>query len=121
MANKTILVTDDSKVSRMMISSMIKEKKDDVEIVEAENGEQALELIENKEIDFFSLDLNMPGIDGLTLAEKLKVKFPKAKYVLLTANIQDFTEKRSSELGIHCVHKPITEQAIDSILEYFYG
>ena len=105
----------------MMISSMLKEKKNDVEIIEAESGEQALQLIENKNIDFFSLDLNMPGIDGLTLAEKLKVNFPQAKYVLLTANIQDFTEKRSSELGIRCVHKPITDQAIDSMLEHFYG
>ena len=121
MTSQTILVADDSRVSRMMITSMIKEKKPEIEFIEADCAEDALSAIEGKEIGYFSLDLNMPGVDGLELAEKLKTIHPDAKYVLLTANIQDFTKNRADELGVKCLHKPITDETINSMLEYFYG
>jgi len=122
MTNKTILVVDDSKVSRMMIKSQIAPAQPDWEILEAASGEEALEIVaDNKSIDYFSIDLNMPGIDGLELIEKLQDDFPTKKMALLTANIQEDIFKRAMGLGAACFNKPITAKVMTEQMEYFNG
>jgi len=115
----TMMIVDDSRVSRMMIKAIVKDKKPDWDIVEADCGEQALELCNGQDINYFSLDLNMPGMDGLELLEKLKPNNPKARFVLLTANIQKATHERAKKLDTACVNKPINDACISKILEYF--
>lgn len=114
----TILVVDDSRVSRMMIIAIIKNSKPDWKIIEAANGDEALSMVENNSPDVMILDFNMPGMDGLTLAEKLKSQFPNGKISLLTANIQDSTQRKAAELGINFADKPITEKKIEGILSW---
>ena len=74
-SSKTLMIIDDSKVSRMMITAIIKDKKPDLNIIESSNGNEALDLSKGKSIDFFSIDYNMPGIDGLELISQLKKRF----------------------------------------------
>lgn len=119
MTTKTILVVDDSRVSRMMISAVIKNLFPEWGIVEAGNADEALVAIkENSNIDLVILDFNMPGMDGLELAERLVGLLPNAKLSLLTANIQDSIQRKASELGIGFVKKPITQDKIEGILSY---
>lgn len=116
-----IMIVDDSRVSRMMIVAIIKDKQPDWEIIEAGSGDEAIELASGKNISYFSLDLNMPGMDGFELIENLKPDFPDSAYALLTANIQEATHKRAQELGAACINKPISENSIGKMLEYFNG
>jgi len=121
-SNKSIMIVDDSKVSRMMIKSKIISKFPDWTVYEAANGDEALALSkENNNIDYFSIDFNMPGMDGLELIEALQNDFPTAQMGLLTANIQEDIFKRAMSLGAACFHKPITEQVIEELMEYFNG
>jgi DNA-binding NtrC family response regulator len=61
--NKSVLIIDDDFVSRLILKKTM--QKHDFEIFEAENGEQALEILKNNEhIVLVSLDLNMPVMDG---------------------------------------------------------
>lgn len=119
--SKTVMIVDDSKVSRMIITQMIKDKALDLTIIEAEDGQQAIELSNNKGIDFFSIDYNMPGLDGLQLIAELKLTQPDSKYALLTANIQEATHKKAQQAGAICINKPISEASVSAMLEYFYG
>ena len=119
MADKTILIVDDSKVSRMMISALIKDLDGSLTLTEADGGEQALEVSKTTNIDYFSVDLNMQGMNGLELIEKLIVLYPDAKYSLLTANVQDATRIECEKLGIKFTEKPVTETCIKEMLEYF--
>jgi CheY-like chemotaxis protein len=119
---KVILLVDDSMVSRMMLKSQITSFCTEWEILEAACGEDALELVkQSSKIDFFSVDLNMPGIDGLELIGKLRNSHPTSQFVLLTANIQEEIIARTKKLGATCFHKPITEEVISQMLEYFNG
>ena len=118
-SNKSLLIVDDSRVSRMMIKSYILSKQPEWNLFEAESGEQALEIAIEKTIDFFSVDLNMPGINGLELIEKLIPIYPTARYALLTANIQEATRIKSGKLGAAHINKPVTEQSIITMLDYF--
>ena len=56
MTNNVLMVVDDSKVSRMMISAIVKDKYPEMVIHEASNGDEALALSNGKEIDLFSVD-----------------------------------------------------------------
>ncbi len=119
--NINLLIVDDSKVSRMMIASFVKSRKPDWSLGLAEDGKDALAQADSSEIDCFSVDLNMPGIDGLEVIRRLKNRNPAAKIVLMTANIQDGVKNSAAELGVDCVYKPVTRESIDQMLEYLGG
>ena len=61
--NKTILIVDDDFISRLVLKKTM--EKQGFNIYEAENGAQALEIVQNNDhIVLVSLDLNMPVMDG---------------------------------------------------------
>lgn len=118
---KIILIVDDSKVSRMMIKAIIKDLYPEWTILEAANTDEAIECSTNNPIDFYSVDLNMPGKDGLELIAILKPKKSDAMFALLTANIQPHVRNSAKELGAECFNKPITNTSVGEMLSYFHG
>jgi two-component system, chemotaxis family, chemotaxis protein CheY len=112
MTTPTILVVDDSRVSRMLIRTIINHSNPDAKVIEACNAEEALAKTQSTNIDIATLDLNMPGMDGLLLASNLLERFPHAKIGLLTANIQDAVKQKAEALKISFISKPITEEKI---------
>lgn len=117
MDSHTILVVDDSRVSRMLIRAIITQADPKATVIEASNGDDALSKTESAQVTIATLDLNMPGMDGLSLASKLLERFPQAKIGLLTANIQDMVRQKAEVLGIRFISKPITEEKILSFID----
>ncbi len=70
-AARTMLVVDDARLARMMIRRFVSNTYPDWIILEAQDGTEALTLVEARSdagpIDVMTIDLNMPGMDGLTL------------------------------------------------------
>jgi DNA-binding NarL/FixJ family response regulator len=120
-ASKKLLVVDDSKVSRMVIKARIKTVHPDWIIIEAENGDQAIQLAEQENPDFCTMDINMPGILGTDAAEQIKQKHPAMRIVIFSANIQENFQNRAQALGSIFVAKPVTEKSINEALNYFLG
>lgn len=108
----TLLIVDDSRLSRMMIRGFALEEQSQLTIIEAGDGDEALGKATGGQIDYMTIDYNMPGMDGITLARKLRSGFPNAKIAMLTANIQDSVKKQADEIGIGFIQKPITEDKI---------
>ncbi len=108
----SMLIVDDSKLARMIIRGFASESLPDMEIVEAANGEEALEISNGKQFTVMTIDYNMPGINGLglELAQKLKDVSPNAHISLITANIQVSIQKRTEEMKINFIPKPINER-----------
>jgi CheY-like chemotaxis protein len=115
----TVLVVDDSKVSRLMSRQYILHKHPDWDIAEAGSGEEAIDKLQTVTPDLVLLDLNMPGMGGLAAVDKIKAKCPSARITLLTANVQDATREKANALGIGFAEKPITEACIDQIIALF--
>ena len=113
---RTILIIDDSRVSRMMVKGITKQSYPEATIFEAGNADETLALDITDELTHIICDYNMPGMDGLTLCKELQKKHPSSHITLLTANIQAATRNKAQDMGIHFSKKPVTEERILSIL-----
>ncbi len=109
---KSVLIVDDSDISRLMLRAIIENYHTDWNVMEAENAREAERICESNHIDIITLDLNMPGVDGLTVAPKLKEFCPKARIALLTANFQDRIRAKAETQGLVFIPKPISEEKI---------
>ena len=116
MPQTNVLVVDDSRMSRMMLTTIIKDLHPDWNIEAADCGAAALALVSTQTFDLFTIDFNMPGINGLDLAEQLKPLFPNAKMALLTANVQDTIVKKAEALGLQFIAKPITADKVAAFI-----
>ncbi|MBN2864800.1 MAG: response regulator [Thiotrichales bacterium] len=76
-----VLVVDDSKINRMVLSGFLKELDCDVE--EAADGQQAWTLIQANAFDFIFLDIQMPVMDGFEVMELIKQKRQAGKIASL--------------------------------------
>ncbi len=115
--SKVMLIVDDSRLSRMMSSAFVKEAQPTWKILEAEDGNKALEITQDKQIDYATIDMNMPGMDGICLGAKLRERFPKARLSMLTANVQSAVRKKAENAGLEFIEKPITKDKIVKFIQ----
>ena len=79
----TILVVDDERSIRVGLNGLL--TKEGYEVTVAENGNEALRLLESREYDLVLTDLRMAGLDGLSLLKKIKEQYPETFVMLMTA------------------------------------
>jgi CheY-like chemotaxis protein len=115
-STKTVLIVDDSRVSRMMARQYIAGLHADWIVEEAATGEESLLKARSARPDLILMDVNMPGMGGIAAAEQLRQEFPTLPISLLTANVQTATRERATAMGIGFVEKPITEARIAQLL-----
>ncbi|MFC1807923.1 response regulator [Candidatus Omnitrophota bacterium] len=97
---KSILIVDDKPEIRDLLNSFFK-KKGYAKVEEAGSGEEALELVRSQEFSVVLLDMNMPGMDGLTTLEKLLEINPKLGIVMVTGMQDDKNVKKAIALGAY--------------------
>ena len=112
----TVLIVDDSRVSRMMARQFILSARPGWTVQDAASGEAALAMVGEVKPALILIDVNMPGIGGMAAAEQLRTICPGAHISLVTANVQNATRNRANELGIGFMEKPITEARIHSLI-----
>jgi response regulator NasT len=116
------LVVDDEPLLRRQVSEILGHYGFD-EILEAGDGSRALELVRHQEILLVVMDVGMPGIDGITTAEKIS-KLKSIPVVLLTASTDTATVERARLAGVmNFVVKPIRAEqllvAVDLAIHQF--
>jgi len=83
MSKKKILVVEDEDNMRLLITEELEESGYDVD--EARNREEALKKFREKEYDLVTVDIEMPGMNGLEVAGKIREIKKDAKIIILTA------------------------------------
>lgn len=79
-----VLVSDDQRLVRAGLR-MLCEATDDIEVVgEADNGGRAITLAQRLRPDVLLMDLQMPGVDGITATRRILGEFPAARILVLT-------------------------------------
>ncbi|POG22285.1 two-component system response regulator [Aeromonas bestiarum] len=96
---KTILVVDDSVGIRAAITMTLSSAGFDV--IEAEDGEAALIQLDNQRVHLIISDLNMPGMDGMTLLRRVKAQQTTRylPFIMLTTDDSDQIKREGFEAG----------------------
>lgn len=111
-----ILVADDARASRMLLRIILQKKGHFV--AEAEDGVQALELMQRENFDLVFLDMQMPRFGGLEVARGFEPHGRKAPMlVALSAQAQPQDQKAAEEAGISTyITKPLQEEQLDKVI-----
>jgi CheY-like chemotaxis protein len=89
---KKVLIIDDEKMIRLTTGIIL--KKNGIEVVEASNGEQGLELLEKERPDLLLLDIMMPVMDGWEVLDKLRAMEGSAGLPVVIFTAGDFIEAK---------------------------
>jgi two-component system phosphate regulon response regulator PhoB len=99
MSKRTVLLADDDQALRRLISTTL--GTEDFDLLQARDGEEALELARSHHPALVLLDVNMPKLDGFEVCRELKTAPETAaiKVVMLTARGADVDRARGREAG----------------------
>lgn len=104
---KRVLVVDDEADMLWMLQRNLNKGMNDVEILAAESGEEALSILSDKEIDLVITDINMPGMNGLDLLVEINNRYPNTGVVIMTAYPSNTYESQAMLSGsLRFVEKP---------------
>jgi CheY-like chemotaxis protein len=101
MAEK-VLIVDDEAFIRLLIEQTLEELEDQgVEILTANNGEEALQIIQDQHPSLVFLDLMMPKMNGYEVCKVVKqdLKMEDVYIVILTAKGQEYDRLRGEQVG----------------------
>lgn len=111
-----MLVADDIEMNRTVIKRFL---KNDYNVLEAENGVDALQIIRSQKVDMLLLDIIMPGMDGLEVLENVKKDEKHSNMgILVATSAKEKTERTALSLGADdVVSKPYDPIVIKRRLE----
>lgn len=97
-----LLIVDDEAHIRMLLEQTLEElEDDDVTFFSAQNGEEALEIIQAENPQLVFLDVMMPKMNGMEVCRRVKkeLQLDKVFIVLLTAKGQELDRQKGQEVG----------------------
>ncbi len=100
--SKKILIVDDEPHIRMLIEQTLEDLEDqDVELLLATNGQEALDIIRAEEPQLVFLDVMMPQMNGFEVCRTVKhdLNLSDIYIVMLTAKGQEFDKQKGQEVG----------------------
>ena len=108
--NKRILLVEDNEINRVVAVNALKVLE--VEIVEVENGQKAVDILKRKDFDLILMDIQMPVMSGIeatrVLREELKIETP---IVALSANAFKYEIEACLAIGMNdYITKPFEEE-----------
>jgi len=116
-----ILIADDEPHIRLLLGRILEEFEDrGVEVLTANDGSEALEIIEKEQPGLIFLDVMMPKIDGFEVCRKVKSDLGLGNIfiVMLTAKGQETDKKQGLEVGANTyITKPFDPDKIMQIVE----
>lgn len=108
---KKILLVEDDESLGYLLTEYLRMKGFEIKL--SKNGISALKEIEKNKFDLAILDVMMPEMDGFTLAEKIKSKYPEIPFIFLTARSLKIDVLKGFYLGaIDYLKKPIDEEEL---------
>jgi CheY-like chemotaxis protein len=113
----SILVVEDYKELRALIGEVLRETG--YTVLEAATGVEALSMLQGcrGSVDLVMTDLAMPGMDGQTFAEQVRLEHPELKIVFMSAYPEAVLEHtRAKQTWIPVLRKPFTDEDLTSLV-----
>lgn len=117
-SDKTILVVDDHPINRRLLSDQLSSLG--YHCITANDGIDALNVLEKQHIDIVLSDVNMPNMDGYQLAQSIRQRGMKIPVIGVTANAMAEEKQRCLAAGMDsCLAKPVTLDIIRPLLAQY--
>ena len=120
-----LMLVDDSVTIRRVIKNVISRMVDDVEFIEAGDGEEALVILEqNKDVQVIFLDVNMPKMNGDIFLQKMRAnkEYNAIRVVMVTTEAEKSNVVRIMKLGANgFIVKPFTPDTMRRSLAPIFG
>ncbi|NND87821.1 MAG: response regulator [Flavobacteriaceae bacterium] len=119
--NKKVLVVEDNKINQMITKKILEKNK--MQCMVADNGMDAVKLVEEHAYDVILMDIHMPGISGIEATQKIREFNKQVPIIALTAvtideNLDDFYRAGFNEI----IPKPFkTEEFFEKIFRTIEG
>jgi two-component system chemotaxis response regulator CheY len=98
--NKKVLVVDDSETMRMFIFFQLIKLLPGVQLMDAENGLDAIEKLKQQDVDLILTDMNMPELDGAGVIRTVRQLFKKdTPIIIITSRGENLERERGLALG----------------------
>ena len=117
MAEYVILVVDDEPQNLHVLIEIL---KNDYRVKVARNGEKALQIIGKARPDVVLLDVNMPGMDGYTVLERLREKDASQSppVIFLSGSMSEADRQKGLDLGaVDFLQKPVDAGQLITLVE----
>lgn len=112
-----ILIADDEQLARWRLSSLLEEiNPEDPIVAEAENGLETLRLAHQYHPDIILLDISMPGMNGIDVAQELTKLYPQPTVIFTTA-FDEYALDAFEANAIDYLVKPIRKQRLELALD----
>lgn len=118
-AKKRILVVDDEENARIGLSKLLEREGFEVESVS--NGYEALNYLNQRQVNVIVTDINMPEMNGITFLKELNKNFPASNVIMITAygGVESYIE--AMNLGAYeYINKPVKIDELTSILKKIF-
>lgn len=116
-----VLVLDDSATMRSIVCKLLTTTGFPLELTQAAQGIEAIELARKIEFDLVFLDYNLPGFSGLETLAELRREKRNPHCVLITSAQDSAIETRARAQGAAFLKKPFYPADVEAILCKFYG
>lgn len=106
----SILIVEDNEESREILAAIIPRKFPGVAVYAANNGRTGLEMFKTHTPDIVITDINMPGLNGVQMADRIHAVNPDTQVIVLTADTGKATLEESVGKGLvvgHFILKPV--------------
>lgn len=115
------LIVDDAALARTMLRKLLEENGFQ-EICEAANGEEAVRLYQSAKPDLVTMDITMPGMDGVTAIKKIIEHDPRANIIVCSALGEKSIVLEAIQSGAkHFIVKPFDNAKVLSIVRAVLG
>lgn len=120
MPDKNVMVVEDNEKNRKLMRVVLRAKG--YNVIEATTGEEALNLLKNQKPNIILMDIQLPGIDGLTLIKQIKADAmtKEIPIIAVTAYAMKGDEQKILDTGCEAyMSKPINTQELPIIIEKY--
>ncbi len=115
MSQKILIVEDDVVFCKLLTRFLA---KNDFEVMDAQTGRDAFELIELNTFSLAILDYRLPDVTGVEILSKIKSKNPDSKVILITRYGDDAVAQEAKKAGADAfISKPINPEELLSVIQ----
>jgi DNA-binding response OmpR family regulator len=119
---KKVLIVDDEETLTWSMAKSLSKDRDKYEVIIANNGKEAINILKKNKVDLVISDIRMPDINGLDLLVKIRKEYPEIKVIIMTAYGSSEVQKEANRRGsIYYVEKPFEISDIRKIIVDLIG